>query len=378
MDKDLYEILGVSRDADADTIKKAYRKMAMQFHPDKNPGDKAAEDKFKECARAYEVLSDADKRARYDRFGHAGLGGPGGFGGGGPHFQDINDVFSAFGDIFGDFFGGGMPGGPGRAGARTRNGPRRGADLRYVIEIDLKDVLETTQRPIEFECEDNCQTCSGSGAQPGTQPETCAHCGGRGQVVRSQGFFSMATTCSVCRGTGQIVKNPCKDCRGKGRKIVERKLLVNVPAGVDNGTQLRLSGEGEVGVKNGPPGDLYVEIRVKPDRRFEREDETLIGELEISYLQALLGGDMEVDTLRGTKTISIPRGTQVNDEIRLKGQGLPTLRGSRIGDLIYKVNVVFPKKLSKEEEKLLREIAKTKGEDVSKAKGAWGFESSKW
>lgn len=376
MDKDLYEILGVSRDADADTIKKAYRKLAMQFHPDKNPGDQAAEDKFKECARAYEVLSDSEKRARYDRFGHAGLGNNGGFGGaGGPHFQDINDVFSAFGDIFGDIFGGGMAGG---ARQRSRGGPRRGADLRYVVEIDLKDVIETTQKPIEFECEDTCEKCEGSGAEAGTKPETCAHCGGRGQTVRSQGFFSMATPCSVCRGTGQIIKNPCKTCRGQGRKTVERKLLVNIPAGVDNGTQLRLTGEGEAGQFKGPPGDLYVEIRVKPDRRFQREDENLYAVLEINYLQALLGGEVEVETLRGPRKVEIPRGTQQQDEIRLKGQGLPTLRSSRVGDLIYRVFVTFPKKLSKEEDRLLREIAKHKGEDVGKGKASsWGFES-KW
>ena len=373
MDKDLYEVLGVSRDADQDTIKKAYRKLAMQFHPDKNPGDKSAEDRFKECARAYEVLSDADKRARYDRFGHAGLGNQGGFGGG-PQFHDINDVFSAFGDIFGDIFGGGAQGGRQRS---QRGGPRRGSDLRYLIEIDLKDVLETTQKPIEFECEDNCEACDGKGAEPGTHPETCTTCGGRGQVVRSQGFFSMATPCSVCKGTGQMIKHPCKDCKGKGRKLVERQLLVSIPAGVDNGTQLRLSGEGEAGYLKGPPGDLYVEIRVKPDKRFEREDETLFGLLEISYLQALLGGEIEVSTLRGPTKVQIPKGTQINDEIRLKGQGLPTLRSSRVGDLIYRVMVVFPKRLSKDEERLLKEIAKIKGEESPKSKASsWGFEST--
>lgn len=367
MKADYYDILGVSKDADQDTIKKAYRKLAMQYHPDKNPGNKEAEDKFKEAARAYEVLGDPDKRQRYDRLGPQGVDG--GFGGGGPHFQDVGDIFQAFGDIFGDLFGGA---GMGAGGQRQRSGPQRGSDLRYVLEIDLKDVIDGVQKPIAFEGDKDCETCSGSGAEPGTKPVTCASCGGRGQIVRSQGFFSMATTCPKCRGRGQVIESPCKKCKGAGRVDVKRKLLVDVPAGVDTGTQLRLSGEGEAGSRGGPPGDLYVELRVKPDRRFEREGSNLIGELEINYLQALLGGEMEVETLRGTRTVEIPRGLQFGEQIRLAGEGLPSLRGHRVGDLIYLAKITFPKKLTKDEEKLLRQIADSKGEKLSpKERSSW-------
>jgi molecular chaperone DnaJ len=366
MKRDFYEILGVQRDADADTIKKAYRKLAMQHHPDKNPGNKESEDLFKEAARAYEVLSDKDKRSRYDRFGHQGVDGPGGMGGG-PGFQDVGDIFEAFGDIFGDFFGGGAGRGAGR---RNPNTPRRGADLRYILEIELTDVLDGVQKPISFQGEEACKTCEGSGAEPGTHPETCPACGGRGQVVRSQGFFSMATTCGQCRGTGTVIRHPCKKCRGQGRIPIERKLLVSVPAGVDTGTQLRMTGEGEPGTRGAPAGDLYVELRVKDDPRFERDGSNLYGEIGISYLQALLGGEVEVETLRGKKTLPIPRGCQYGQELKLAGEGLPSLRSARVGDLIYLVKVTFPKKLTKEEEKLLRQIAESKGETTA-GKSSW-------
>jgi molecular chaperone DnaJ len=352
MKADYYEILGVAKDADGDTIKKAYRKLAMQFHPDKNPGDKSAEDKFKECARAYEVLGDPDKRNRYDRFGHQGVDG----GMGGPQFHDVSDIFSAFGDIFGDFFG---QAGGGRQ-SRSRTGPQRGSDLRYVMEIELKDVIDGIQRPITFESEDACVECDGSGATKGSAVETCGTCGGRGQVVRAQGFFSMATTCPKCRGQGVEIKSPCKKCRGQGKTTVERKILVNVPAGVDNGTQLRMSGEGEGGLRGGPPGDLYIDLRVKPDKRFERDGANLFAELEVNYLQALLGAEIEVETLRGPRKVTIPKGVQYGQHVKLNGDGLPSLRGSRTGDLIYLLKIVFPKKLSKEEEKLLKQIAETK------------------
>jgi molecular chaperone DnaJ len=372
MKRDFYEILGVTREADGDTIKKAYRKLAMQYHPDKNPGDKEAEDKFKECARAYEVLSDKDKRSRYDRFGHQGVDGPAG--GGGPHFHDVGDIFEAFGDIFGDFFGG--AGGPGGArGARGNpQGPRRGADLRYLLEIDLNDVLTGTQKPISFESDEECKDCAGSGAEAGSKPETCPACGGRGQVVRSQGFFSMATTCGQCRGTGQIIKNPCKKCRGRGRTATERKLLITVPAGVDNGTQLRLTGEGEAGAKGGPAGDLYVELRVKQHERFERDGTNLYTELELNYLQAILGGELEVETLRGKKQLSIPKGCQYGQELKLSGEGLPSLRSPRAGDMIFVARVAIPKKLSKDEEKLLKQISELKDSSANKEKtGFFGF-----
>jgi len=358
IERDYYEVLGVSRDSDGETIKKAYRKLAMQFHPDKNPGDKAAEDKFKECSVAYEILSNSEKRTRYDRFGHAGVGV-----GGGQPFHDVGDIFEAFGDIFGDFF----------AGPRRRGGPRarRGSDLRYVLEVDLNEVLTGTEKPIQFRCEDSCGECKGSGAEPGTTAEPCATCGGAGQVVRTQGFFQMASTCPKCRGTGQTISKPCQKCKGRGRVDAQRKLMVHVPAGVDTGTQLRLNGEGEGGERGGPNGDLYVEIRVQPHDTFEREQEHLHGKLEITYLQAILGGDIDVKTLTGAEKVHIPKGSQYGDRIRLAGKGLPSLRGHRIGDLFYDLHVIFPKKMSKEEEKLLRQIAETKGESVGGQKAGF-------
>jgi molecular chaperone DnaJ len=373
MAKDYYEILGVQRGADKDSLKKAYRQLAMKFHPDRNPGDKAAEDKFKEAAEAYDVLSDDEKRARYDRFGHAGVNGFGSGGGAGPQgFHDINDVFSAFGDIFSDMFGGQPGQGRGRGG-RTR--ARRGADLRYMLDIELKDVLSGTQKEIQFESEDTCKTCTGTGAKAGSQPEKCKTCAGSGQVVRQQGFFTMATTCHTCRGEGQTIKDPCGTCRGTGRTDVKRKLSINVPAGVDTGTQLRLSGEGEAGSFGGPGGDLYVEIRVRDDRRFERDGQHLHGDLSVSYLQAILGAQIEVDTILGKTKVDVKPGSQSGSEVRLKGEGLPGLRSQPRGDVVYHLDVEIPKKLTKKEEELLREIAKEKGESVGSENG--GFFSRK-
>ncbi len=369
MQRDFYEILGVSRDADADTIKKAYRKLAFQFHPDKNPGDKEAEDKFKEASAAYEVLRDPDKRARYDRFGHAGVGGPGGAGG----FQNVDDIFASFSDIFSDFFGmGGMGGG--RSRSRQR-GPRRGADLRYLCEISLKDVIQGLEKDLEFETEDSCQTCSGSGAEPGTSPETCPRCQGSGQVVASQGFFQVATTCPQCHGSGQVIKKPCHTCSGKGRRTVQRRIRVTIPAGVDNGTRLRVSNEGEGGFRGGPPGDLYVEIRVREEPPYERHGQDILAPLKISYIQALLGGQTEAETLDGPKIVDIPKGCAPGSLVRLTGLGVPGIRNRSRGDLVFRVEVEIPKKLAKEEEKLLREIAKLRGEEKSgkASKGLFGF-----
>lgn len=363
--RDYYEILGVPKDANADAIKKAYRKLAMQFHPDKNPGNKEAEDKFKEAAEAYEVLSDSEKRAKYDRFGHQAFNAGGG---GGPHFHDAADIFEAFGDIFGDFFGGQ---GQRRGGASQRNRPRRGSDLRYFLEVKLDDVISGLQTPIEFECEETCKSCTGTGAAKGTQPETCPTCHGQGQVIRSQGFFQMASPCPQCRGTGQLIKKPCPDCHGNGRVMKKRKLMVNVPPGVSTGTQLRLSGEGEAGERGGPPGDLYVEIRVKKHPKFDRDEEDLLGHLSVSYLQALLGAEIEVETLRGKKLLKVPAGASPGEVMKLSGEGLPTIRGHRVGDLLLKLDVKFPKKLSKQEEKLLREIADHKGEKVNSEKAGF-------
>ncbi len=360
--RDYYEILGVSKDSDQDTIKKAYRKLAMQYHPDRNPGDKASEEKFKEAAGAYEVLSDAQKRAAYDRFGHQAFGG-----GGGPQFQNMDDVFSSFGDIFSEFFGA-QGQGQGGGQRQSRTGPRRGSDLRYICEIQLEDVLKGLEREIEFDTEQNCEVCDGSGAEKGSSAETCTTCRGSGQVVTRQGFFTMATTCPTCRGEGRIIKNKCKSCKGQGRKSAHKKIRVTVPPGVDTGTRLRVTGEGEGGYKNGPSGDLYVEIRVREHDIFEREGENLYAKIQVSYLQALLGAEIEVPILDGKAKLEVPSCTQPDQVLSLKGQGLPSLRSGRRGDIQFEVLIEFPTKLKEEEHKLLSQIAEIKGVSVSKEK----------
>lgn len=367
--RDYYEVLGVSRSADAETIKKAYRKLAIQFHPDKNPGDDTAEAKFKEAANAYDVLSNPEKKSRYDRFGHAA------FQGGGGQYQNVDDIFANFSDIFGDFFGGGGRGGfggdpfsQGRSRRSRSSGPARGADLRYRTEIALKDVIGGTEKEIQFETEAHCDDCQGSGAKKGTQATTCGTCGGAGQVVARQGFFSMATTCPTCHGSGQQIKDKCPGCSGRGRIKAQRKIRVTIPAGVDTGTQLRVSGEGEGGYRGGPAGDLYVEILVRDHERFEREGSTLYSQVSISYLQAALGADVEFENIDGTETVHVPAGTQPGARLRVAGRGIPILRGRGRGDLILAVDVSIPGKLSRDEEKLLRQIAEAKGEAVAAAK----------
>lgn len=362
--RDYYEILGVAKDADQDTIKKAYRKLAMQFHPDKNPGNPEAEDKFKEAAGAYEILSDTQKRAQYDRFGHAAFSG--GMGGG-RGYQDVEDIFANFGDIFGDFFGGG-----GQRSRQSRTSPRRGADLRYLTEISLKDVLHGLEKDIEFDTDRSCDECKGSGAEKGSAPVTCPTCGGSGQVVRSQGFFSVAATCPTCRGEGSMVKNLCKPCKGKGRVPEHRKIRINIPPGVDTGTRLRVGGEGEGGYNGAPAGDLYVEIRVKDHPRFERDGDDLHSSVEVSYLQLILGAEIDIETLDEDATLEVPKGTPNGKTLKISGQGLPSLRGQRRGDLYCTVEVEFPEKISKEEEKLLRELAKLKGIEVKGEGGLFG------
>lgn len=357
--RDYYEILGVGRDANADALKKAYRKLALQFHPDKNPGDSTAEDKFKEAANAYEVLSNPEKRARYDRFGHDAFRG----GGGGGSYQNVDDIFSNFSDIFGDFFGGGGFGG--QTSRRSRQtGPARGADLRYRTEMSLEEVVSGMEKDIEFETDSNCDTCNGSGAKKGTSPSTCGTCGGQGQVIARQGFFQVATTCPTCHGTGQMIKEKCEPCSGKGRMKAKRKIRVTVPAGVDTGTQLRVSNEGEGGYRGGPNGDLYVEILVRDHDRFEREGSHLYSELQISYLQAVLGAEVEFEGIDSKETVRVPAGTQPGARVRVEGKGIPMLRSRGRGDLLLQVEVEIPTKLSKDEEKLLREIATQKKEDV--------------
>lgn len=360
--QDYYEILGVSRSANADEIKKAYRKMAMQYHPDKNPGNKEAEDKFKQAAEAYEVLSDAQKKAKYDQYGHSafgqgGMGGPSGF-------HDVSDIFDHFGDIFGDIFGGG----PSSGGARRRaqkNGPKRGSDLRYFLDITLKESYLGVSKDISFEAERDCSTCDGTGAKKGTSPEICHYCGGSGQLVQRQGFFSFQTTCHHCDGTGQLIKNKCTSCHGRGRENFQRTISVNVPAGIADGTQLRVAGEGDRGHKGGSSGDLYAVIRVQEDPLFYRDGLDLISQIDVSYLEAILGTEKSIETFDGLKSITIPPGTSPNDILRLKKKGFPSLRsGSSRGDMKFYVKVNIPKSLDSAEEKALREIAKKKGIDV--------------
>ena len=364
---DYYQVLSVEKNSDGDVIKKAYRKLAMQFHPDRNPGDQSAEDKFKEAAEAYDVLSNPDKRARYDQFGHQAFSqGRGGGGAGG--FQDMGDIFSQFGDIFGDIFSGGGGGGTGFGGrqqsARSKNSPRRGADLRFLNQMELKDILSEFEKEIEFDTEEQCAECSGTGGAKGSAPVTCKTCRGAGQVVRQQGFFSMATTCPTCHGQGETVDNPCKPCSGKGRVKAQRKIKVTIPAGVDNGTRLRVTGEGEGGYRGGPAGDLFVEMRIADHEVFEREGDHLFANLEVNYLQFLLGGDETVEGLDGDVKVEIPRGSSPGDRIKISGRGVPSLKGSRRGDLYYTINVEFPDKLTELEEKHLREIATELGTKV--------------
>ncbi|EFL51889.1 chaperone protein DnaJ [Solidesulfovibrio fructosivorans JJ]] len=347
MPRDYYEVLGVGRDADDETIKKAYRQMAFKFHPDRNPDDPEAESKFKEAAEAYEVLRNAETRARYDRFGHEGLGGNG-FGG----FGSTDDVFSAFSDIFGEFFGFG--------GGRSSRGPRpqAGNDLRYDLTVTFRDAAKGTEVTLKIPKNVECQACHGSGAEPGTSAETCKQCGGTGQVVQSQGFFRIAVTCPICRGEGKVITSPCRECKGKGYTREVRELKVRVPAGVDDGSRLRLRGEGELGMHGGPPGDLYVILHVEADKVFERDGQNLLLRTEISFVQAALGHKIEVPTLDGNETMDIPRGTQSGEVFSLRGLGLPVPGTSRKGDLLVEVTVVTPKSLTKKQEELLREFEK--------------------
>lgn len=353
--RDYYEVLGVARNATEDEIKKAYRKLAMKYHPDRNQGDEAkgAEEKFKEVKQAYEILSDAAKRAAYDRFGHAGVdpnmggarpGGPGGEGFGG--FAD------AFGDIFGDIFGGAMGG---RAGG-GRSNAFRGADLRYNMEITLEQAAAGFATDIRVPAWENCDTCKGTGAKPGTQPKTCGTCGGSGAVRITQGFFSIQQTCPTCHGSGKVIADPCTACQGEGRIKKNKTLEVNIPAGIDVGQRIRLAGKGEPGMNGGPPGDLYVEIRIKPHEVFQRDGDDLHCEVPVSIVTAALGGDIEVATLTEKVSIGIPEGTQSGKTFRLRGKGVKGVRSSYPGDLYCHVNVETPVRLTDKQKKLLRDF----------------------
>ena len=342
--RDYYEVLGVARNASEADVKKAFKRLAMKHHPDRNPGDARAEEQFKEAKAAYDVLSDPKKRSAYDQFGHAGVDAAGGFGGsgdfaGGGSFQDI------FGDVFGDIFGG-------RGGRRGG----RGSDLRYDLSLTLEEAVAGKDVKIKIPTLVDCQFCGGSGAKPGTKPKTCPTCHGHGQVRMQQGFFSIQQTCPQCRGTGHVIEEPCGHCRGRGRLQEEKTLSVKVPAGVDTGDRIRLSGEGERGEHGGPAGDLYVQVQVQEHPIFTREDNHLYCEVPIGFVTAALGGDMEVPTLDGKVMLKIPAGTQTGKMFRVRGKGVKPVRGGPVGDLICRVALETPVNLTRRQEELLREF----------------------
>lgn len=351
--RDYYEVLGVHRNASDTEIKKAYRKLALQFHPDKNPDNREAEDKFKEISEAYSVLSDGQQRATYDQFGHAGLGGGGGFssgGFGGSPFEDI------FGDIFGDLFGG-------RGGSRRGRG-RRGDDLRYNLGIAFEEAAFGVETNIQIPRYQVCDSCGGSGAKPGSSPRTCPVCQGMGQVRYQQGFFSLTRPCPECDGEGQIIDQPCSDCSGKGRVKGKKTLSLKIPAGVETGSRLKLTGEGEPGLYGGPPGDLYVVITVKDHPLFQREGQDIICEIPISFPQAALGCEIEVPTLKEKVAVKVPVGTQSGKVVQLSGLGFPSLQGYGRGNQLVVLRVETPTRLSSRQKELLEEFAREGGEDI--------------
>jgi len=354
--RDYYEVLGVSTNAADAEIKKAYRQLALKYHPDRNPGDAEAEEKFKEAAEAYEVLRDPEKRSLYDRFGHEGLRGAGFTG-----VSGFEDIFSSFGSMFEDFVGFG-----GRT--RSRTAPQVGADVRYDLKISFLEAAFGVEKDIEVDKTELCADCNGRGAKEGTAPDTCPTCRGRGQVMHSQGFFSISTTCPQCHGAGTVIKDPCKTCRGTGKVKNTKTVSVKIPPGVDNGTRLRLSGEGEAGVRGGPPGDLYVVLFVEDHDFFKRRGEDIICEIPVSFPQVALGAKIDVPTLEGTSTIEIPRGTQTGEIFRLKGQGIPRLKSLGRGDQYVQVTVQTPTNLTKRQEELLVEFAADSGDKVEAGK----------
>ena len=367
---DFYETLGVARGADEKELKSAFRKLAMKYHPDRNPGDAEAEKKFKEVGEAYEVLKDPQKRAAYDRFGHSafengmGGGGAGGFGGGGGGFADI------FEDIFGEMMGGGR---------RRSGGRERGADLRYNMEITLEEAYEGKTAQIRVPTSISCDECSGSGAKPGTQPETCATCGGAGRVRASQGFFSIERTCPTCQGRGQTIKEPCPKCSGAGRVTEDRSLSVNIPAGIEDGTRIRLAGEGEAGMRGGPAGDLYIFLSVKPHEFFQRDGADLFCSVPISMTTAALGGQFDVNTLDGSQArVKVTEGTQNGKRFRLKGKGMPVLRSSQTGDMYIQVAVETPVNLTKRQRELLKEFEKEARNNSPESEGFFAKARAFW
>jgi molecular chaperone DnaJ len=362
MDKrDYYEILGVSRQAEEEEVKKAYRQLALKYHPDRNPGNKDAEECFKEAAEAYEVLRDPQKRRIYDTYGHEGLQGSGFRG-----FRGFEDIFSSFGDIFQDFFSFGFGG-----SSRPRSASRPGDDLLYDLTLSFQEAVFGAEKQIHVQTFIECQRCNGSGAEPGTKETTCPMCQGSGQVVQSQGFFRISTTCSRCQGAGKVLVSPCSQCRGQGRSKHLKRVEVKVPAGVDTGTRLRLRGEGESGYRGGLPGDLYVRLHVKPHEFFERDGDNLYGRVSITYVQAALGDQIEVPTLEGKKTLEIQPGTQPGSVIRFPGDGVPHLRGNGRGDLFFEVQVKIPTHITPRQEELLRELMEIDNEKGEEKVRKW-------
>lgn len=362
MAKDYYELLGVDRNATEEDIKKAFRKQAIKYHPDKNPGDKAAEEKFKEINEAYQVLSDPQKKAQYDQFGTTDFSnqGGGGFGGfdfsGQGGFGGFSDIF---GDIFGDVFGGG--------GRRQQNGPQRGADLEYNLDLSFEEAAFGVKKDVEVFRNESCDTCKGTGAKPGTSPKTCSKCHGTGQVKVQRntafGSFVSVITCDKCHGEGRVIETPCSTCGGRGKVKKKKIISLNIPAGVDNGNTIPLRGEGEPGAKGGPSGDLYVNIRVKPHKIFKRQNNDISCEVSISFIKAALGGEVDIPTLEGNQKEKVSEGTQPGTVVKLKGKGIPKLRGGGRGDLFVKLNVEIPKKLNDTQRELLHSLAKEFGEE---------------
>ncbi|PPC87674.1 MAG: molecular chaperone DnaJ [Hyphomicrobium sp.] len=364
--RDYYEILGVSRGAGDQDLKSAYRRLAKDFHPDRNAGDKDAERKFKEVNEAYEALKDPQKRAAYDQFGHAafegGMGGRGGQGGFGPDFaSSMSDIFD---DLFGEFMGGRRGGG--QPGARQRTGRERGADLRYNLEITLAEAYAGKTAQIRVPASVSCETCDGSGAKPGTKAKTCGTCGGAGKVRTSQGFFTIERPCPACQGRGETIEDPCQACSGSGRVTKERTLSVNIPAGVEDGTRIRLAGEGEAGLRGGPTGDLYIFLSIKSHEFFQRDGSDVFCKVPIAMTTAALGGQIDVPTLEGVTTrVKIPEGTESGKQFRLKGKGMPVLRSKVTGDMYIEVDVETPKNLTRRQRELLEEFEKASHKETS-------------
>jgi molecular chaperone DnaJ len=358
--RDYYEVLEVSRSASGQEIATAYRKLAIKYHPDKNPGDEEAVQRFKECAEAFEVLNDSDKRARYDRYGHAGVDGPGG----GAHFTDINDIFDAFGDIFGEGVFGDIFGRGGRGRGRGRRA-RRGADVRADVTLDLLEAARGATKTVTYDRHERCGECQGSGAKPGTSPETCRYCNGAGQVIQTTGIFRVQTTCPSCHGAGSVIKERCRACGGEGqvKQRVERE--VRIPAGVDSEMRLRLSNEGSQSPDGGQPGDCYCFITVKEHPLFHREGQHLVCQWPITFSQASLGATLEVPTLEGRDELVIPPGTQAGEVFKLRGRGMPDLHRRGKGDLLVQIQLDVPKSLTKRQEELLRELAEEEHKNVS-------------